>query len=35
VPGTQRTILNAESCAIARLVAGLGLDRASVARDLI
>jgi len=35
VPGTQRTILNAESCAIARLVAGLGLDRASVARGLI
>jgi len=35
VPGTQRTILNAERYAIARLVAGLGLDRASVARDLI
>jgi Bifunctional DNA primase/polymerase, N-terminal len=35
VPGTQRNTLNGEALSIGRLVAGLGLDRASVARDLV
>jgi hypothetical protein len=35
VPGQQRYVLNAEAYAIGRLVAGLGLDRTSVARDLV
>ena len=35
VPGEQRPTLNGETLAIARYVAGVGLDRASVARDLI
>jgi hypothetical protein len=35
IPGTQRNTLNAETYAMGRLVAGLGLDRAAVARDLI